>query len=306
MGGSRPPLRVTHLPLWHVSPPPPPVQPRPAPSSPSGLSRVLRMPGTILHAPGAERRLRPTGRKRRETVTGAAGGSKGSGWILAPSATRDAALGQRASPGLGTTQVPSGRALQRSDASASARRLGDTDPPSKRCTGLSVTVPRRGRRLTEQPPGPRRTAGSPTGQAPACRGRRPRGLGREDRINPVWKHEGDMQGRRGGSWQVSKFGVSWILLPDTELSQLTREHSLTHERGAAGGGHTRQRDPLPCGAYPAPGACVRVALVSGVAVRAQLRAGRPRRLSAFPADSQASLFRGLVGKRHVKASECAA
>lgn len=182
---------------------------------------------------------------------------------------------------------------------------GTPSPPSKRCTGPSVTVPRRGRRLTEQPPGPRRTAGSPTGQAPACRGRHPRGLGREDRINPCGSMRVTCRVAEEGPGRFRNSECRGFFC-QTPGCRSSREHSLTHERGAAGGGHTRQRDPLPCGACPAPGACIRVALVSGVAVRAQLRAGRPRRLSAFPADSKASLFRGLVGKRHVKASECAA
>lgn len=128
---------------------------------------------------------------------------------------------------------------------------GTPSPPSKRCTGLSVTVPRRGRRLTEQPPGPRRTAGSPTGQAPACRGRRPRGLGREDRINPC----GSMRvtcrvAEEGpGRFRNSECRGFFCQTPGCHSSC---EHSLTHERGAVGGGHTRQRDPLPCGACPAP------------------------------------------------------
>lgn len=47
------------------------------PSGPSGLSHVLHMPDTILHAPGAERRLSPTGHEHQETVTGATGGELG-------------------------------------------------------------------------------------------------------------------------------------------------------------------------------------------------------------------------------------
>lgn len=174
-------------------------------------------------------------------------GSKGSGRILAPSATRDVALGQRASLGLGTTHVPSGRVLQRPDASASVQRLGDTEPPASAARGHRWLCPVVGDG-SPSTPGSQENCGEPS-RPGACPPRppSPRGRGRKDRISRRESMRVTGRVTERGSRRVLKFGVS-----QTPGCRRSREHSLGHECGAVGGGDASQRVPCPGRCVPSP------------------------------------------------------